>query len=203
MIYASLRSGWWRAAETWGRTNVTTGESELYLGGTRIDLIMGDPLDHLLEGVYTGANARGIMGAGLAADIRRRAGADVERELRSHSSLLTGQAYLTGPGALAEQGVKAIAHGVVASEPGQSPSLHVSIKALLDGLRLLEEAGCRTVTIPEVGWRVFNLDHAGVAAELGKTIATHLRRRSKLQSVCIVSRHPDYLRALRPVLERE
>jgi O-acetyl-ADP-ribose deacetylase (regulator of RNase III) len=182
---------------------VTDSASELYLGGTRIDLIVGDPLDHLYEGLYTGTNARGVMGAGLSADIRRKAGAEVERELRTNPQLLTGQAYLTGPGMLAEQGLKAIAHGVVVAEPGESPKLPVSIDALLDGLRLLEEAGCRTVTIPEVGWRVFNLDHTGVAAELGKTIATHLRRRSRLQAVCIVSRHPEYLRALRPVLERE
>ncbi len=187
----------------WGQAKVTTGGTELYLGGTRIDLIVGDPLDHLLEGLYTGTNARGVMGAGLSADIRRRAGADVERELRTQAPLLTGQAYLTGPGAFHNQGVKAIAHGVVVAKPGESPGLQVSIDALLNGLRLLEEAGCRTITIPEVGWRVFNLDHAGVAAELGKTIAIHLRRRSRLQSVCIVSRHPEYLQALRPVLERE
>lgn len=187
----------------WGRVSVATGNTERYLGGTRIDLIVGDPLDHLLEGLYTGTNARGIMAAGLSADIRRRAGADIERELRAQAPLLTGQAYLTGSGAFHDKGVKAIAHGVVVAEPGESPGLQVSIDALLNGLRMLEEAGCRTITIPEVGWRVFNLDHAGVAAALGNTIAIHLRRRSRLQSVCIVSRHPEYLQALRPVLDRE
>lgn len=170
--------------------------SEIYFGGTLLRIIEGDPLQHLQAGLYTGANSRGVMAAGLAADVRRMAGADIERELRAHGELLRGEAYITSAGSLAERGVRAIAHGVVASDPGGAARLDTSVKALLSGLRLLEEAGCRTVTIPQIGWRVANLSQEQAAAELARVIVTHLRRRSRLTTVAVVSRHRDYLVAL-------
>jgi O-acetyl-ADP-ribose deacetylase (regulator of RNase III) len=182
------------------RMGMTGYIAGFYFGGTQLRLVEGVVLDHLHAGLYVGANSRGVMGAGLAADIRRAAGAEVERELRSHAELLQGEAYLTSGGELAERGVEAIAHGVVASEPGGASTLDVSIKALLAGLRLLEAAGCRTVTIPQVGWRVTDLSHETAAAELAWAIVTHLRRNSRLTTVAIVSRHRDYQMALSAAL---
>ena len=169
---------------------------ELYFGATRIHLLRGTPLDHLQSGLYIGANARGVMGAGLPADIRRVAGSEVETELRAQGPLLIGQAYLTSAGELQRQGVGSIAHGVVTAEPGGSAALDVSIKALLGGLRLLEDAGCRSVTIPQIGWRVQDLDYDDAAAELARVTITHLRRNSRLTDLNIVSRHADYLESL-------
>lgn len=177
--------------------------SQLYFGRTQIYLIEGNPLDHLLEGLYAGANSRGVMGAGFAADVRRAAGAEVERDLRAQSPLLIGEGYLTGPGRLAEQGVKAIAHGVAVAEPGDPRPLAVAIRAVLAGMNRLEEAGCRSITIPQVGWRVSGMNHSEIARELGRATITHLRRRSRIHTVNIVSQHQDYLQALRSTLERE
>ena len=174
---------------------------ELYFGGTRVRFIQGKPLEHLSAGIYTGANAQGVMGAGLAADIRRLAGAEVERELRSHNNLSVGEAYLTGPGRLAQQGVIAIAHGVVVMAPGEIATLDRSISALLAGLRLLEDTGCRSVTVPQIGWRVSNLDPTVAASELGRVVITHLRRKSRLELVSIVSTHREYLNAVATACE--
>lgn len=168
---------------------------ELYFGGTRIVFIEGRPLEHLSAGIFTGANAQGVMGAGLAAEIRRVAGAEVERELRSRGHLLLGEAYLTGPGLLVERGVGAIAHGVVVRQPGDTPRLETAVRALLAGLQLLEGAGCRTITVPQIGWRMSNLDPKVAATELGRVVTTHLRRKSRLETISIVSNHRDYLAA--------
>lgn len=168
---------------------------ELYFGGARVLFIEGHALDHPAEGFYLGANAQGVMAAGLQAEIRRVGGADVERELRSQGPLLVGKAYLTSPGALAEQGVRFIAHGVVVDEPGTSANLATSIAALLSGLRMLEDAGCRSVAVPQAGWRVGDLDQVTTADELGRVIITHLRRKSRLDQVSVVSRDPEYLAA--------
>jgi len=178
-------------------------DNDIYFGGTKLNIVHGRALDHLHEGVYTGANIRGVMAAGLAAELRRAAGAEVERELRTHLPLQLGRAYLTSPGNLAAQGVQVIAHGVVANEPGVSASLSVSISAMLDGLGRLEEAGCREVTIPQIGFRVANLDQQVAAGELAKVIVAHLRRKSKLTTVTIVSMHQDYLDALVAAFRRE
>lgn len=170
--------------------------TELYSGGARLLIVHGRPLDWLSEGFYTGANARGVMGAGLQASLRRAAGADIERELRAQAPLSLGEAYLTGAGQLVGEGVTAIAHGVVVPEPGGSATLETSINALLDGLRLLEDAGCRSVTVPQAGWRISSLDERVVAAELARVVVTHLRRRSKLDQVTIIASHQEYLGTL-------
>lgn len=168
---------------------------ELYFGGARIVFIEGRPLEHLSAGIFTGANAQGVMGAGLAAEIRSVAGAEVERELRGRGPLLLGEAYLTGPGLMVERGVGAIAHGVVVRQPGDIARLETAVRALLSGLRLLEGAGCRSVTVPQIGWRMSNLDPQVAAAELGRVVITHLRRKSRLETLLIVSNHGDYLTA--------
>ena len=185
--------------------------AELYSGATRVLIVDGTPLEHLNEGLYAGANAKGVMGAGLAAEIRRLGGPDIERELRGQGPLLLGNAYLTAPGDLGERGVKAIAHGVVVAEPGASATLATSINGLLSGLHLLDEAGCRSVTIPQIGWRVANLDQEALATELSRVVATHLRRKTRIGLISIVSSQRDYLTAVAaafsaltaPYLERE
>ncbi len=66
---------------------------------------------------------------------------------------------------------------------------------------MLEDAGCRAVTIPQIGWRVSNLDQSVAAAELARVTTTHLRRRSRLSDLCFVSRHADYLHLLKDELD--
>lgn len=169
---------------------------DLYFGRVKIHLVEGKPLAHVRDGVYTSANSQGVMGAGFAAEIRRVGGADIERELRLAGPLGVGQAYVTGPGDLDVLGVKAIAHGVVVERPGDRATLDASMKGLLSGLRLLEHAGCRSVTIPLIGWRVAALDPSRAAAALGDVVISHLRRGSRLEHVLIAGTHTPYLEAI-------
>jgi O-acetyl-ADP-ribose deacetylase len=176
---------------------------DMYYRGTKLNVVQGRALEFLQAGIYTGANIRGVMAAGLAAELRRAAGPDVERELRANLPLQLGRAYLTSPGNLAGKGVLAIAHGVVATDPGVGASLDISIRAMLDGLARLEDAGCRAVTIPQIGFRVANLDQKVAASELARVIVAHLRRKSRLTTVTIVSMDQEYLDALTAGLKRE
>ena len=182
---------------------MTSTIAELYYGATRIRLQQGRVLDNLSAGLYTDANSRGVMGAGLAADLRRAAGAEVERELRACAPLLVGEAHLTSGGALSPLGVTAIAHGVVVSEKGVTSSLDLASRALLTGLRLLEEAGCRSISVPQIAWRVANLDHQIAALELARVILTHLRRQTRLNEITIVSLHREYLQVVADTLRKQ
>lgn len=167
--------------------------AELHYGATRICLRQGRALDNLAAGIYADGNSRAVMGAGLSADLRRAAGAGVERELRAFAPLMVGEAYLTSSGELSAMGVVAIAHGVVVTEQGVTSSIDLASRALLSGLRLLEDAGCRSVSVPQVAWRVAGLDHDAAAVELARVVLTHLRRQTKLNEFIIVSLHRDYL----------
>lgn len=171
-----------------------------YVNSSRIELIQGVTMDHLRDGLYTGANMQGVMAAGLAAEIRRAAGGEVERELREQRPLSQGVAYLTSGGRLAEAGVTAIAHGVATTMPGGPVQLDIAIKALASGLVLLEERGCRTVCVPQIGWRIIDIEHAVAARELARVTTTHLRRFSGIRTLTVVSRHEDYLSSLAAAL---
>jgi O-acetyl-ADP-ribose deacetylase (regulator of RNase III) len=177
--------------------SMTTGDTRVfYVGTSRIELIQGVTMDHLREGLYTGANMQGVMAAGLAAEIRRVAGGDVERELRAQRPLSQGVAYLTSSGLLSDAGVTAIAHGVVTTAPGGPVQLDIASKALASGLVLLDEQDCRTVCVPQIGWRMVEVDHSVAARELARVVTSHLRRFSGIRTVTVVSRHADYLAAL-------
>lgn len=163
----------------------------------------GTTLGNLEQGLYIHANARGVMAAGLQAEVRRAAGGEIERELRAQSPLLSGSAYLTSAGELEAQGVLAIAHGVIVRDPGGEPNRVIVEEALAAGLQALEDRGCRAVTIPQVSWQYGQGELAGMAAPLARTVAAHLRRRSRFQQVTIVSRHEHFLDALRIAIREQ
>ena len=69
-------------------------------------------------------------------------------------------------------------------------------RALADGLQVLEDQGCRSVTVPQVSWQYGERPLAEMTGPLARVIGAHLRRRSRIQDVYIVSRHADFLEAL-------
>jgi O-acetyl-ADP-ribose deacetylase (regulator of RNase III) len=140
------------------------------------------------------------MAAGLAGEVRLRGGEEIERELRGHTGLLEGEAYLTGPGRLAALGIQRIAHGIFTREPGDTPRAGIPQQALGAGLRLLAEAGVRAVTTQGVGTRVPEVSHAEAGAEMARVIAAQVRQ-SRLREIVVTSIHPEFLAACRIELE--
>lgn len=158
-------------------------------------LVQGRALDHLRPGLYVPGNGRGVMAAGLAGEVRLKGGPEIERELRGHTtSLLEGEAYLTGPGRLAALGVERIAHGIVTREPGETPRADIPQRALSSGLRLLAESGVRTVTAQGIGTRVPGVSHADAGAEMARVVAAQVRQ-SRLREVVVTSIHDGFLAA--------
>jgi O-acetyl-ADP-ribose deacetylase (regulator of RNase III) len=164
-------------------------------------LVQGRPLDFPRPGLYVPGNGRGIMAAGLAGEVRLRGGQEIERELRGHTGLLEGEAYLTGPGRLATLGIQRIAHGIVTREPGGTPRSGTPQRALSAGLRLLAEAGVRAVTAQGVGTRVVEISHEEAGAEMARVIAAQVRQ-SRLREIVVTSIHPGFLAACRAELVR-
>jgi O-acetyl-ADP-ribose deacetylase (regulator of RNase III) len=172
------------------------------LSGARIHFVDGSPIEHLSEALYAAVNSRGIMASGLAGAIRLAAGAEVERELRAIPNLLLGQAYLVRPGRLARRGVRYIACGVTTLQPGQPPRRTAVEDALSVAFELLRIANARSLTLPEIGLRVPNIDIADAAGILTAALASALRRGLRLDTVTIASLHPAYLRACQEQLLR-
>lgn len=157
-------------------------------------LVQGRALDHPRPGLYVPGNGRGVMAAGLAGEVRLKGGPEIERELRGHTSLLEGEAYLTGPGRLAALGVERIAHGIVTREPGETPRADIPQRALSAGLRLLAVSGVRSVTAQGIGTRIPGVSHADAGAEMARVVAAQVRQ-SRLREVVVTSIHADFLAA--------
>lgn len=166
------------------------------LGYERAELLLvqGRALDFPRPGLYVPANGRGVMAAGLSGEVRLKGGLEIERELRGHTSLIEGEAYLTGPGKLAPLGIERIAHGIVTREPGDTPRPGVPQHALGAGLRLLAELGVRAVTTQGVGVRVDSATQDEAGAEMARVVAALLRQ-TRLREIVVTSIHPAFLEA--------
>lgn len=167
--------------------------ARLAFGGTIIDITEARPLQRPSEGLLVPANSRAVMGAGLAGEVRLRAGREVEDELVRHRPLDLGRAYPTGAGRLAESGVVILAHAVIYREPGEPARPGHDERALESALELFEEAGARTVTLPTLRL-VGGPDPDG--RTLAAPLAGHLRRRSRIRHLTIAGLDTDYLRRL-------
>ena len=169
----------------------------LLLRSARVDLILGEPIDHPRAALYAAVNARGVLASGFGGAIRLAAGGDVERELRAQSPLLVGEAYLTGPGQLSGRGVSLIAFGITTRAPGLQPRRDAAANALTAALDLMESRRVRALTLPEVATRVIGIDLAGAATILADALAARLRRGTTLDEIAIVGLHHEYLRHCR------
>jgi O-acetyl-ADP-ribose deacetylase (regulator of RNase III) len=179
----------------WG--GLVAAVREMHLGHTRVTLIQGEPIDHPRAALYAAVNARGVLASGFGGAIRLAAGGEIERELRGQGRLLVGEAYATGPGALAVRGVERVVFGITTPEPGQAPRRDASANALVAGLELIDRERLRSLTLPEVGVRVGGIALADAATVLIEALCARLRRGSMLDDVAIAGSHLEYLRACR------
>lgn len=174
--------------------------SQLALGMAEISLAYGRPLAHLSAGIYVPGNMRGVMAAGLAGEIRIRAGRTVEDELLAHRPFSLGKVYATGAGRLESDGVKHLAHGITVAEPGQSPrALHVE-RALRGALLRFDELGARTVTIPLARVVPGTDDRMRQGCGQGALIAGHLRRGSRIRHITVAGLDQTFLTGIKESL---
>jgi O-acetyl-ADP-ribose deacetylase (regulator of RNase III) len=167
----------------------------LRFASTQIELLDGRAIDHPSEAMLTAANTRGLLASGHAGALRLAGGAEIERELQAQAPLLVGSAYLTGAGRLDTRGVRRIAHAVVNSQPGEPPRRAAVERALTAAFTLLDQAGSRAVTTPEIGLRIAGIAVADAATLLVDIVIACFRRGAGFDVVRIASLEPDYLRA--------
>ena len=190
----------WGAARgtEWGEW--LAAERELRLAHARITLIQAEPINYPRAALYAAVNARGVLASGFGGVIRLAGGGEIERELRGQAPLLPGEAYATGPGALAERGVARVIFGISTSEPGRAPRRDVAESALVSGLELIDRERLRSLTLPEVGSRIQGVTLAEAATTLANALSARLRRGSILEDIIIAGSHLEYLRACRDAL---
>jgi len=124
--------------------------------GQKLQVVRGDITLEAVDAIVNAANGRLAHGGGVAGAIARRGGPEIQREsdawVREHGPVSTGQAAITGAGALpADFVIHAV--GPVWRNAGDEPDLLRS--AVQAALALADENGVRTLSLPAISSGIF------------------------------------------------
>ena len=174
-------------------------------GRTVVHPATGDLIDQPVQAIVYAANSRGVMGAGPSGSVRLVGGQEIEREAMEAAPFDLGTAFVTGPGRLAERGIEAIIHAVVAPLLGESAELPEVRRALEASLREVDARRYHSLAMPLLGVRAEATiaERTDIVEALVEELVAHLRRGgSRLESVIIVSRFADDLAMILDTLAR-
>jgi O-acetyl-ADP-ribose deacetylase (regulator of RNase III) len=142
-------------------------------GGTDVWVWQGDITAAGTEAIVNAANNEGWLGSGVAGAIRRAAGDQVEAEAVAQAPWPVGDTVRTGPGRLADRGVKAILHAA-AMAPGRPASAAAAAgTATAAALRLAAAEGLTSVALPALGTGVGGVPMEAAAKAMGAAVREH------------------------------
>jgi O-acetyl-ADP-ribose deacetylase (regulator of RNase III) len=171
-------------------------------GGTDVWVWQGDITAAGTEAIVNAANNEGWLGSGVAGAIRRAAGGQVEAEAVAQAPWPVGDAVRTGPGRLADRGVKAILHAA-AMAPGRPASAAAAGSATAAALRLAAAEGLASVALPALGTGVGGVALEDAAAAMGAAVRDHAAGPTTVTSVVFALYDRAALERFGPALERE
>jgi O-acetyl-ADP-ribose deacetylase (regulator of RNase III) len=169
---------------------------DVRFGRTVVHAAAGDLIDQPVQAIVYAANSRGVMGAGPAGSVRLAGGPDVEREAMEAAPLDLGTAIVTGSGRLAERGIEAVIHAVVAPLLGEAAELPEVRRALAAALRMADGRRYHSLALPLLGLRsdATQSERADTVEAIVEELVAHIRRGgSRLEDVIVVSRFEDDL----------
>jgi O-acetyl-ADP-ribose deacetylase (regulator of RNase III) len=176
---------------------------EARFGRMLIVTTLGETVDQPVQAVIYPANSRGVMGTGAISAVRSSAGLDVEREAMSFAPIEPGTAVVTSSGRLAERGIEAIIHAVVAEQLGQRIERSTMRRGIDSALRLADERRYRTVAVPLMGIAADDGVDARtqmIEALVDESVAHARRSTTRIEQLTIAARFEDDLPILAEVL---
>ncbi|MBA2277035.1 MAG: macro domain-containing protein [Chloroflexia bacterium] len=172
-------------------------------GRTLLRAVAGEVLDVEADAIVCPANRRGVMGVGVAGQVRIAGGVEIEREAMAGAPLAIGTAIATSSGKLAERGVTLIIHAVVADALGAPTRPDIVRQATGEALRLADRHRARSLALPPlgVGLGPGRLTTEAVAELMIEEILAYLRRfTSRLELIVLVARAEEEAAKLRRLL---
>lgn len=159
--------------------------------------------DHHVEAIITPANRRGVMGVGVAGQVRIQGGAGIEREAMAMAPLTMGSAVVTSAGKLAGQGTRAVVHAVISDALGTPTREHIVREATMAALAVADSHRLRSLVLPPLGKGPgpgrFGTDT--VLLVMAEEVVTYLRRfTSRLDRIVLACRDAREARDLEHAL---
>ncbi len=121
------------------------------IGQSILELVEGDITEMDIEAIVNAANARLVMGGGVAGAIRRKGGPAIQQQCNEIGGTFVGGAVITSGGNLkAEYVIHAV--GPRMGEGGEDEKL---TNATLNSLRLADEKGIKSIALPAISAGIF------------------------------------------------
>jgi len=164
--------------------------------GITIETIQGDISATEADAIVNAANSELWMGAGVAGAIKRRGGAEIEREARAKGPIPVGEAVVTGAGRLRARWV------IHAAAMGPDLATdEVKIRAATrNALKRAMEIGAISVAFPSIGTGVGGLPLDQAARAMIDVMAEHAHMSKSPSRIVIVLFSEDAKEAFDHVL---
>jgi O-acetyl-ADP-ribose deacetylase (regulator of RNase III) len=169
---------------------------EVKVAGRKLELVEGDITELDTDAIVNAANARLVLGGGVAGAIRRKGGPTIQAECDQIGGTFVGGAVLTTGGHLK---ARHVIHAV-GPQMGEGDEDGTLRSATLNTLKLADEHGLRSVAFPAISTGIFGFPIQRCAEIMLRTTIEYLRGPTNLERVvfCLFGQdnYDDFARQL-------
>jgi O-acetyl-ADP-ribose deacetylase (regulator of RNase III) len=150
--------------------------------GEKIVLLQGDLTEMDVDAVVNAANNDLQLGGGVAGAIRRRGGAEIQRDCNAIGSIPVGGAAITTGGKLR---ARFVIHAASMQLGGETTALALR-SSTAHSLRIASEKGLRTIAFPAVGTGIAGFSVPECARIMLREVSQHLKASTSLEKIYFV-----------------
>ncbi len=156
------------------------------VGNSTLELVGGDITEMQTEAIVNAANARLVLGGGVAGAIRRKGGPQIQEECNKIGGTFVGGAVKTTGGNLK---AKYVIHAV-GPRMGEGKEDEKLKNATLNSLKLADEEIIRSISLPAISTGVFGFPIQRCAEIMLQTVVDYLKGQTGLEKVifCLFGR---------------
>ena len=140
---------------------------EFPIAGLKIIVMRGDITEVEADAIVVPANSRLIMGGGVAGAVKRKGGAEIEKEAMSKAPVPVGKAVTTGAGALK---ARFVIHAPTMERPAGETDPDKVYIATQAAVREALGLGLKTIAFPGMGTGVGGLNPLVAARRMVKAV---------------------------------
>ena len=156
------------------------------IGNSSLELVQGDITEMTTDAIVNAANARLILGGGVAGAIRKKGGPQIQQECDKIGGTFVGGAVITTAGKLKAR------HVIHTVEPqmGEGDEDRKLRNATLNSLKLADEHNLKSIAFPAVSTGIFGFPLARCAEIMLGTTVDYLKGKTGLEEVvfCLFGR---------------
>jgi O-acetyl-ADP-ribose deacetylase (regulator of RNase III) len=171
---------------------------EVKIAGRTLELVEGDITEMDTDAIVNAANARLVLGGGVAGAIRRKGGPQIQEECDRIGGTFVGGAVLTTGGRLKAR------HVIHAVGPrlGEGDEDEKLRNATLNALKVADEHGLKSIAFPAISTGIFGFPIHRCAEIMLATTVEYLRGDTGLARVIFCLFGPDSFSAFAGQLGR-